>query len=341
VTTAAEVREQLRDELRPLCRRPCTFTNEPSPIEGGFSSELFAFELAAAPAGLGGPLVLRLHAGYDSAAEDRATEDRAAVREQQVHLGVAELGFATPGVALVGDSTSAFGRPFTIMERLDGRPAVELHGLAALRAFREVPTLVAESMIGLHSLDASPVVARLVRAGIGDDQLGVDAMLDAIAAVPGQAESHEALERLRATRPREGRPVVVHGDLHALNLWRRPEGSIAVLDWEMATIGPAELDVARSALMLRLVPGELPRVARPMIMRLGRRAEAAFVANYGMGRDYDENALRWCTALHAVRLVTVVLMRPGSDRVAALWRPVGRQLADVVEQVTNVRVPVP
>ena len=91
----------------------------------------------------------------------------------------------------------------------------------------------------------------------------------------------------------------------------------------------------------RLVPGEIPRAARPVLMRLGRRAADAFTTSYAARRPYDEVALRWCCALHALRLLTVVLTRPESDRVAAQWAPVGRQLGAVVEQVTDVRVPVP
>jgi aminoglycoside phosphotransferase (APT) family kinase protein len=328
VTTADEVRVRLREELEPMFDGPCTFTHEPVPIEGGFSTDLFEFELDHAPRGLDGPLVLRL---LD---EDEA----AAAREQQVHMGVIELGLAAPAVSLVGGSSSAFGRSFTIMQRLDGAPAVELRGLGALRAFRDAPTLVADSMLALHALDAGPVAARLVRAGIDDDQLGVDAALSAIATEAEDTATAEALGRLIAARPREGRPVVVHGDLHVLNLWRRPDGTITLLDWELSTIGPAELDIARSALILRLVPGEVSRAVRPLIMRFGQRAASAFTASYAERRPFDSGLFRWCTGLHALRLLTVVLRGNHDDSIARQWRPVSRRLVDLVEEVTDVRV---
>jgi aminoglycoside phosphotransferase (APT) family kinase protein len=330
VRSDVEASDQLRKELDPLCEYGCVFTREPTRIEGGFSSELFGFQLDRAPRGLAGPLVLRLQ-----------SDDATAEREQLVHAGVAALGFATPAVVLTGDSSSAFGRPYTIMERLDGSPAVELSGLAALRAFRDAPALVADTMSELHALDASAVVARLFRVGIGDQELGVDAVLGEIDAAVDADPSREALDRLRVTRPRVGRPVVVHGDLHALNLWRLPDGTVALLDWELATIGPAELDVARSALILSLVPGEISRVVRPIVMRMGRRAAQSFTTAYRRQRPVDDTALRWCTGLHALRLLTVVLARSDDDRVAGNWRPLGRHLADIVAEVTSVRVRVP
>ncbi|WP_179379594.1 phosphotransferase [Jannaschia marina] len=51
-------------------------------------------------------------------------------------------------------------------------------------------------------------------------------------------------DRLAAPRRPAGPVGVIHGDLHAGNLLRRPSGRIALLDWEEARIGPRLLDLA-------------------------------------------------------------------------------------------------
>jgi aminoglycoside phosphotransferase (APT) family kinase protein len=237
---------------------------------------------------------------------------------------------------LAGGRESCFGRPYTVMHRLDGRPAVDLRGLRAIRAAREAPTLVASAMAELHELDPGPARVALQHAGIADEQLGVDAVLREIEARASGADVR-ALAAFRRTMPPPTDAVVVHGDLHGLNLWREPSGRVAVLDWELATIGPPELDLARTDLLFSLVPGAIPRAARPLVMAVGRRSARSFRATYARRRPIDEATLPWYRALHALRLSTLLATRAVEDTVADQWEPVAPQLRQLVEDVSGVR----
>lgn len=320
--------ERLADELGVRYGRAFSFTADPRPLGGGFSSDLFEFVLDEPPAGWVGHLVLRLLPATGT--------KRSAVREQTIHAEVAAVAFPTAPLLLYGGADSAFGRPYTIMPKLDGAPAVALDGVAALKAARQAPTLVADTMVRLHELDAQPVVSALRERGITSEHLGVEAIWAEIEQAATDDHALAALSVLRAGAPGPGPSVVVHGDLHALNLWRTPDGSVVLMDWELATVGPPELDVARAALVFSVVPGEISRVGRPVVMRLGRRMERSFIDNYTRQRPLDTGSLAWYRALHALRLVTVVLSRPADDSVAMQWRPVARQLAQLVESATGV-----
>jgi aminoglycoside phosphotransferase (APT) family kinase protein len=327
VSTDGQLAELLLEELERQTGEVLGFAQEPERLHGGYSSDIAAFTLVDPPDFLRGPLVLRF----------LATES--AVREQRIQTAVAAAGYPTPMPLLCGTSESSFGRAYTIMRRLAGSPAIELRGRRAIRAMRDAPVLTADGMIALHELDATPVAIDLERHGVPEAKLGANAMLTEIEASTTTSDERSAVDWLVQHAPAWRRVVVVHGDLHALNLWREPDGTVALLDWEVATIGPPELDAARTELMFRLVPGELPRAARPLLMWLGRRSARSFRARYVQRRHLDERTLQWCSALHALRLLTTVLTRPGDDPVAALWRPVDGALRDVVAATTGVRLP--
>ena len=319
----------LAAEIRAWCGSQCSFAVEPARLSGGFSSELFEFVLQDPPDRMEGPLVLRLQPGGD------------AVREQVIHATAASDGYPTPRPILWGEADSHFRRPYTIMRKLDGGPAIRLDGIGALKALREAPTLVAGAMARLHDLDPQPALAELEARGIGIAELGVRGIIDEIERADVDDPASRALDLLRRTAPDASTSVLVHGDLHPLNLWRLPDATVSVLDWEMATIGPPELDVARSSLMFSLVPGDISRVGRPLVMRLGRRTERSFRERYRLQRPIDDQSLPWYRALHALRLTTAVLTRPADDSVTTQWRPVARHLANEVEMVTGVRLPAP
>jgi aminoglycoside phosphotransferase (APT) family kinase protein len=323
---ASEARRdaELIEELAASGVEGAEYVVPPARIASGFSNELWTFEVRQAIAGQTGPMVLRVHRAASSS------------RERILHREVARSGFPTAQPVLSGGADSAFGQPYTVMRRLEGGPAVELGGLGAMRAARDAPTLVASAMAELHDLDPGPARAALRHAGVGDRQLGVDAMLDEIAERSNRIDVR-ALDALRRTAPRPTDAVIVHGDLHALNLWREPNGRIAVLDWELATLGPPELDVARSELLFSLVPGVLPRPARPLIMAVGRRSARSFRAAYSRRRTIDGPALGWYRALHALRLSALLATRAPVDPVADQWQPVAPQLRRIVEDVSGVR----
>jgi aminoglycoside phosphotransferase (APT) family kinase protein len=294
------VAEGLRRELAAHTGRPdLALDGEVRPLDGGNSAALFAFEVASPPPGLEGPLVLRLPSGPAEA-------------ERAVHAAVTSAGYPAPTLRLDGDGCGGLGRPFLVMDRVEGRTPLDDAGVRGLpRVFRELPGVLAGLLADLHALPT---------AGLDGPELDATEVL--LAGVPPGPDR----DWLVAHRPAATPPVICHGDLHGFNLLARDGRVVAVLDWELAGLGPPELDVARTELILATLPG-VSAVARRLLRGRSARVATAFTDAYRARAAVDEGAFRWFGALHAARLLAVA---NGTGAVATLWRPVRPALADRV-----------
>jgi aminoglycoside phosphotransferase (APT) family kinase protein len=280
-----DVAAPLLRELRGHLDGSLALTRPPEQLRGGFSADLFAFDVDRPPR----QLVLRL-----------LDDDDSAMREARIQAHVEALGYPAPRVVLAGSSDSAFGRPFLVLVRATGRTPLDAAGkLGVPKLFREIPAILATLMADLHALPIGDLVYDGTAAALADVE-------------PGAAR--DWLLRRELTREPA---VVAHGDLHGANLLVDAGGVTAVLDWELATVAPAEYDVARTACILALLPG-VPTVARRMLTRPAARTAERFVGAYSMRRPVDGERLRWYEVLHAARLLAIA-QRAGA--VAGLWRP--------------------
>lgn len=103
---------------------------------------------------------------------------------------------------------------------------------------------------------------------------------------------------LDANRPRSWSPGLVHGDYHLANLMYALDGSrvVAVVDWEMATVGDPLLDLG---LLLATWPDgqhENP-IAGAYGNAPGYPPADELIRRYGEGSDRDLSALAWYEVL--------------------------------------------
>lgn len=328
--------DALAEALREALSAPLlTIPSPPVALAGGFSRVMLRVPIEQAPGGLPAEVVVRILP--DVAARDR---------EVAFQATLARHGFDTIDVLATGDGNSRIG-PFTVMPFVTGRPFVDLENRRdMLGAFRRVPGQLAETMLALHAVDPM-----LVRQGFGATIRApdLDAILDEVASATirsGDGELIAAFDRLASSRPDSDTPagnqptrneVVCHGDLHPANLFVRADGAVLLLDWELAILGPAEFDLARTVLVLELLPA-IAAAARPLLTVFGRRTAAAFLATYRSGSPYDPERLAWCRAVSALRLLTVVLGLQRGTPVARNWAPTRRQLRRIaLESPTSVR----
>jgi aminoglycoside phosphotransferase (APT) family kinase protein len=156
---------------------------------------------------------------------------------------------------------SVLGRPFYVMERVDGsippdNPGHHFVGWVKDLAPREQETLLDSAMAAMASIH------RVDWRAAGFAELG-DGSLDhdiewwrryrswAGIEVP---RIDAAFEWCDANRPPEPEPALVWGDARLGNLIFAPDHSVrAVLDWEMVTLGPPELDLGWYLFLERVV----------------------------------------------------------------------------------------
>jgi aminoglycoside phosphotransferase (APT) family kinase protein len=165
------------------------------------------------------------------------------VRQARIMASMAETAVPVPPVYWHGDEPEFFGRPYFVVGFLEGVkladepfPAEQMASLAR----KGIETLAA-----LHSLPWEPR-----RDAFGDpfplseEMKRLDYLLDRPTLDPAVvARAPELRELLRATLPYDARLGCVHGDFQWSNLLFNAERPIALIDWEIASIGPVLLDL--------------------------------------------------------------------------------------------------
>lgn len=116
--------------------------------------------------------------------------------------------------------------------------------------------------------------------------------------------------------PTDGSGVYCHGDLHGENVLVQDGEVTAVVDWELASVGPPEQDVARTHVLLATLPG-VSSIGRRLLGRSARRVTGQFLDAYEERRPLDRDVVDEWRVAHARRLIEVAR---GSGGVADQWR---------------------
>jgi len=162
------------------------------------------------------------------------------VRQGRIMSALRSVGLPTPTIPLMSSDAAIDGRPFILMERVDGVRIEET-------ARRENPLDIATSAVNvLKRMQALPIE----KTGIGDEEpVGLReemmrwAMLMQRAPEELTTRAGELGGLLAAHIPTERAPTLVHGDYHYGNMLFRGAEVVAVLDWEIAELGQPLLDL--------------------------------------------------------------------------------------------------
>ena len=336
--SAAELAGRLLDHLRAELGEPALdYAEPPTPISGGFDTQIFAFRLKGAPAAFAPPLILRLLGPRHDA--------RRALRERAVQNAVAGLGYPAPRVLSASIDAARLGGGFLIMERLAGRPMLDV------RPFNIAGVLV-EAQLRLHALDAEVLLDAVEREP--RDMITFGALLaDLGRRVAGRPLEglQRAMEWLLAHRPPEpARRAICHGDFHPQNILMAGGNVTGVLDWPNAVVADPAYDVAATRTILSLTPVELFAVPGPLrwLVRIARAILVArYLAGYRRRRPVDRGTLAYYEAASCMRQ----LVRVAEARQAAAGRagalnpldasPFGERLGARFAELTGVTPSLP
>lgn len=230
-------------------------------------AKLTAYLDAASPGVFSGPLTARLISGGRSNLTYELTDgERHLVlrrpplghvlatahdmtREYRVMTALADTAVPVPTTYLLCEDTEILGAPFYLMELVEGTPyrtAEELLPLGAART-RVVSERMVDTLAALHTVDPAAV-------GLEDFGRPQGFLERQVRRWTTQLEnSHsrdltgaEELHRLLVDNlPGDGEVGIVHGDYRLDNVLVDDDDEVvAVLDWEMATLGDPLTDVA-------------------------------------------------------------------------------------------------
>lgn len=208
-------------------------------------------------------------------------------REYRVQAALAESQVPVARMLRLCEDESVLGRAFYIMEHVEGRIFWEqaLPGLAATERaalYDELNRVIAE----LHAVD-------LEAAGLSDYGKGGNYFARQIKRWSSQYQASctgriEAMDRLIAWLPAhvpvEEQPQVslVHGDYRIDNVIFHPTQPriLAVIDWELSTLGHPLADFAYHLMSWHIPPGALRGLDGIDLAALGIPDQAAYTAAY-------------------------------------------------------------
>lgn len=224
-------------------------------IGAGWETEIHSFDIEyqLATQSRREGVVVRLYPGNGAAA--KAAHEFRSMRQ------LYDSGYPVPrALALVGDS-APLGRPFILMERIDGEVLWPLLMGSTGERQRQMLTLFCELFVRLHRLDWRPFVADAARYerdrptyAFVDGWLGEARAAVAHFSLPGFERLVDWLQERRDLLPCP-EPSVVHWDFHPFNILLRTDGSPVVIDWAGLQVTDARLDLAWTLLLTSAYAG--------------------------------------------------------------------------------------
>lgn len=240
-------------------------------------------------------------------------------RELRVQQGLARVGFPVPRPLAECADPGVIGAPFYLMEFVDGRvvaSAEDAQALGAADADAACASLV-DTLVRLHVVDPGAAgLADLARTGgyldrqaarwskqweltRTQDVPALDGLRDAVTAV------------IHGLPPGAETTSLVHGDYRFDNVILAPERPqvVAVLDWEMSTLGDPVVDLA-VLLVYWTQEGDRLRSRVPVAQHItdapGMWDRAAIVARYAAASGRSLAHLDACVALACFKLAVIM-----------------------------------
>jgi aminoglycoside phosphotransferase (APT) family kinase protein len=243
-------------------------------LEGGQSNPTYRLDSPS------GPYVLRRKPSGSLLPSAHAVD-----REVRVLSALAGSGVPVARVYGYCADEAVVGAPFYVMDFVEGRVFWDqrLPGLSNEER-AAIFDSVNETIARLHGLDPAAV-------GLEDFGRPGNFMARQIARWTKQYEASETekipsmdrlIEWLPAQVPEQTGTAVVHGDFRLDNLIVHPSEPrvIAVLDWELSTLGDPLADFAYHVMAWRISPDVFRGLAGVDIASLGIPGEAAYLASY-------------------------------------------------------------
>lgn len=247
-------------------------------------------------------------------------------REYRVMKALAGTGVPVPRVRCYCDDAGVIGAPFFLMDFVDGRifwdPALpELAPPQRAAIYDEMNRVIAM----LHAVDPAAVGMADYGRPEGFFQRQLDRWTKQYRA--SATEEIEAMERLIEWLPKHvpatSRAAIFHGDFRLDNLIFHPTEPrmLAILDWELSTLGDPRGDFAYHLLPWRLTSTEFRGMAERDLVALGIPTEADYVRRYAerTGRAVDPSEHEFGVIYSMFRLAAILqgILKRSIDGTAA------------------------
>ena len=316
-----ELSERLSEFLKRSHRARSVRIDELRLLTGGASRQSWSFDAVIEDAE-GGTHTLRLVLRADP----RGGALTQSGLEYRLLKAAGEEGVLVPRVHLIGDDP--LGMPFFLMERVEGEtiPRRLLRDEVYAEARRSMTAQLGDILARIHSipieghgLDALP--SPPPEASPAEHEVSRHEQLYRAVAPEPHPAFELAFRWLRSHLPRAERRALVHGDYRIGNVIFGPEGTRAILDWELAHIGDPVEDLGWLCVRSwRFGNDDLPAGGLGTREQLWRAYEAAG------GAPVDPEQARFWEVFGNLRwgIICITQAKTGIEGGAAL--PAGAQL---------------
>jgi len=217
-------------------------------ITDGWENEVYSFTIGyeEATERKCEDLILRIYPGND--ALQKSAKEFNAMRK------LYEIGFPVPEVFLLELDSFPFGKPFVIMEKIDGRLIGDVFDDSPEEKKQELITLFCKIFVNLHTLDWRPFVQDTSIFETGDAYTFINRWLAQAQKYMEDFQANEFAPALNWLKERSlyvpyERLSVTHGDYHPYNVLLRSDGAAFVIDWGNVEVADFRSDLAWTLLL--------------------------------------------------------------------------------------------
>ena len=231
-------------------------------------------------------------------------------REYRVMKALAGSDLPVPKMLLYHEDRELIGTPFYLMERLHGRvfPNCALPGMEPAER-RAIYLAMAETMARLHKTDWAAIALSDYgrQGGYFTRQIARWSKQWEMSKTQGNADIERLIPWLRANLPDESETTISHGDFRLGNLMFHPVEPrvIAVLDWELSTLGHPLADVAFNCMAFHTLPSEYGGIRGLDLRALGIPQRDEYLRHYyrASGRSDGVTAFHFAFALFRMAVI--------------------------------------
>lgn len=227
------------------------------------------------------------------------------LREARVQMALRPLGARVPRILAVCEDDALLGVPFYMLEYLPGLVITNEvpPSLAALDDHRRIGLELVDALVEIHAVDwRAAGLADFGRpTGYLERQIRRFSSLWEVNATRELAQVQELADWLERHRPESSETTVVHGDYRLGNVMfasTSPARLIAVLDWELSTLGDPLADVGYlAATYTDATSLRTPLELSPITGEPGFPSRQELVAFYEERSGRSAGALSWYQTL--------------------------------------------